>query len=55
MKVQQINGEDWPPSVAEADIYMIYPTSVPKENQFAMGNKLFNQNAGKVKLCNKGC
>ena len=48
MKVQQIDGEDWPPSVAEADIYMIYPTAVPKENQFAMGNRFFTLNAGRM-------
>ena len=41
MKVQRLNGEDWPPFVTEANVSMIYPSNVPKERQFALGNPVF--------------
>ncbi|XP_075040865.1 prostaglandin G/H synthase 1 isoform X2 [Mixophyes fleayi] len=41
MKYQIINGDMYPPTVADAPIHMIYPTSVPKEKMFAMGQEVF--------------
>ena len=46
MKIQIINGEEWPPSVAETGVHMLYPPNVPKDNQFAMGNVFFAMNPG---------
>ncbi|KAK3600358.1 hypothetical protein CHS0354_015956 [Potamilus streckersoni] len=39
LRVQEINGEDWPPLLENANVPMTYPPSVPKENQFALGHK----------------
>ena len=46
MKMQLINGEEWPPSVAEADVRMVYPPGVPKHKQFALGHKVFSMLPG---------
>ena len=42
MKMQFIDGEEWPPSVAEADVQMNYPPGVPKHKQFALGHEFFS-------------
>ncbi|XP_077593142.1 prostaglandin G/H synthase 1 [Stigmatopora nigra] len=41
LKYQLINGEMYPPSVAEAPVKMDYPKSVPREYQFAIGQEVF--------------
>uniref|UniRef100_A0A8C5MQC6 Prostaglandin G/H synthase 1 n=1 Tax=Leptobrachium leishanense TaxID=445787 RepID=A0A8C5MQC6_9ANUR len=41
LKYQIINGSMYPPTVAQAPVYMIYPDNVPKEKQYAMGQEVF--------------
>ena len=40
--MQLIDGEEWPPSVSEADVQMSYPPGVPKHKQFALGHEFFS-------------
>ena len=47
MKTQTINGEEWPPSVEETGVQMMYPPDVPQDKQFAMGNMIFASDPGK--------
>ena len=42
MKMQLIDGEEWPPSVAEADVQMNCSPGVPKHKQFALGHEFFS-------------
>ena len=39
--MQIINGEEWPPYVLDAPVKMLYPPSVPKSKQFALGHEFF--------------
>lgn len=39
--LQIINGEMYPPSVAETNVNMNYPASVPTEKQMAIGQEVF--------------
>ncbi|KAF7687302.1 prostaglandin G/H synthase 1 [Silurus meridionalis] len=41
LKYQMINGEMYPPTVAETNVNMHYPPSVPPENQMAIGQEVF--------------
>ena len=52
MKTQFLNGEEWPPSVAETGVFMLYPpnANVPKEKQFAVANPVFAYSPGKISL-----
>lgn len=42
MKVQVINGEEWPPSVKDADVVMDNPLNLNKEKLFALGHPFFS-------------
>ena len=46
MKTQILDGEEWPPSVAQTGVQMNYPPDVSNETQFAMGNKFFAMDPG---------
>ncbi|XP_044515699.1 prostaglandin G/H synthase 1-like [Gracilinanus agilis] len=39
LKFQMLDGEMYPPSVAETQAFMNYPSSVPKSHQMAVGNE----------------
>lgn len=41
LKYQLIDGEMYPPSVADAPIRMSYPPGIPPENQMAIGQEVF--------------
>ncbi|CAH2315878.1 prostaglandin G H synthase 1 [Pelobates cultripes] len=41
LKYQIINGDIYPPTVAEAPVHMIYPENIPKEKRYAMGQEVF--------------
>ena len=39
--VQFLNGEEWPPYVTDADVYMQYPEGTPEDQKFAMGHPFY--------------
>uniref|UniRef100_A0A667YG52 Prostaglandin G/H synthase 1 n=1 Tax=Myripristis murdjan TaxID=586833 RepID=A0A667YG52_9TELE len=41
MKYQLVNGEMYPPSVADVPVYMQYPEDFPTDQQLAIGNDVF--------------
>ncbi|KAK5611188.1 Prostaglandin G/H synthase 1 [Crenichthys baileyi] len=41
LKYQLINGEMYPPSVADAPVRMSYPPGIPEEKQMAIGQEVF--------------
>eukprot|EP00064_Thunnus_orientalis_P014976 superscaffoldBa00002695_g15024 len=41
LKYQLIDGEIYPPSVADAPVKMSYPPGIPPENQIAIGQEVF--------------
>lgn len=41
LKYQIINGDMYPPTVADAPVHMIYPENIPNEKRFAMGQEVF--------------
>ncbi|NXL56537.1 PGH1 synthase, partial [Chordeiles acutipennis] len=41
LKFQVVNGEVYPPKVTDAQVHMVYSSSVPKEKQLAMGQEVF--------------
>ncbi|KAK3600354.1 hypothetical protein CHS0354_015951 [Potamilus streckersoni] len=41
LRTQEINGEEWPPFLKDANVPMYYPPSTPDENKFALGHKDF--------------
>lgn len=41
LKVQIIDGEEWPPLTSEADVPMGYPKGMEKTKQFALGHSFF--------------
>ncbi|KFP98982.1 Prostaglandin G/H synthase 1, partial [Haliaeetus albicilla] len=36
-----VDGEVYPPTVTDAPVHMVYPSSIPKEKQLAMGQEVF--------------
>ncbi|NXD09227.1 PGH1 synthase, partial [Nothocercus nigrocapillus] len=41
LKFQVVDGEMYPPTVADAPVHMVYPPAMPKEQQMAMGQEVF--------------
>ncbi|GFN79616.1 prostaglandin g/h synthase 2, partial [Plakobranchus ocellatus] len=41
LKMQVLNGEDFPMYAKDTPVYMTYPGGVPKESQFALGHPFF--------------
>ncbi|XP_067165411.1 prostaglandin G/H synthase 1 isoform X2 [Apteryx mantelli] len=41
LKFQVVDGEVYPPTVADAPVHMVYPPAMPKEQQMAMGQEVF--------------
>ncbi|XP_072487939.1 prostaglandin G/H synthase 1-like isoform X1 [Notamacropus eugenii] len=41
LKFQMVDGEMYPPSVAETQVSMKYPANVPEANQMAVGQEVF--------------
>ncbi|KAG7477326.1 hypothetical protein MATL_G00092700 [Megalops atlanticus] len=41
LKYQMIDGEMYPPTVAETSVHMHYPPSVPEEQRLAIGQEMF--------------
>ncbi|XP_074067742.1 prostaglandin G/H synthase 1 isoform X1 [Macrotis lagotis] len=41
LKFQMVDGEMYPPSVAETQVYMKYPVNVPAAQQMAVGQEVF--------------
>ncbi|NWU93646.1 PGH1 synthase, partial [Upupa epops] len=41
LKFQVVDGEVYPPTVTDAPVHMIYPSTTPKERQLAMGQEVF--------------
>ncbi|XP_050414504.1 prostaglandin G/H synthase 2 [Patella vulgata] len=41
MKMQVLNGEEFPPYLKDAPVHMIYPPGTPDNKQFALGQQVF--------------
>lgn len=41
LKVQTINGEDWPPNIKDAEVEMHYLKPIPDDAKFALGHSFF--------------
>ncbi|NXA34895.1 PGH1 synthase, partial [Eudromia elegans] len=41
LKFQVVDGEMYPPTVAQAPVHMVYPPAMPRQQQMAMGQEVF--------------